>query len=45
MFGKSEFLIFQSSIHEFAEAIRAYRVIFPDSEQQLVRLAQDLVNM
>ncbi|CDP17074.1 unnamed protein product [Coffea canephora] len=35
----------ESSIHEFAEAIRAYRVIFPDSEQQLVRLAQDLVNM
>ncbi|XP_031109419.1 vacuolar protein sorting-associated protein 51 homolog isoform X2 [Ipomoea triloba] len=33
----------QASIREFAEAIRAYRVIFPDSDQQLVRLAEDLV--
>ncbi|KAL3517376.1 hypothetical protein ACH5RR_019965 [Cinchona calisaya] len=33
----------EASIREFAEAIRAYRVIFPDSEQQLLGLAQDLV--
>ncbi|XP_019192159.1 PREDICTED: vacuolar protein sorting-associated protein 51 homolog isoform X3 [Ipomoea nil] len=33
----------QASIREFAEAIRAYRVIFPDSDQHLVRLAEDLV--
>ncbi|VFQ80274.1 unnamed protein product [Cuscuta campestris] len=33
----------EASIREFAEAIRAYQVIFPDSEQQLVRLAEDLV--
>lgn len=25
------------------EAVRAFRVIFPDSEEQLVKLAQDLV--
>jgi hypothetical protein len=25
------------------EAVRAYRVIFPDSENQLVKLAQDVV--
>lgn len=25
------------------EALRAYRVIFPDSEQQLIKLAQNLV--
>ncbi|XVF22096.1 hypothetical protein REPUB_Repub12eG0144300 [Reevesia pubescens] len=31
------------SVHEFAEAIRAYRVIFPNSERQLTTLAQDLV--
>ncbi|CAH9073796.1 unnamed protein product [Cuscuta europaea] len=33
----------QASIREFAEAIRAYQVIFPDSEKQLVTLAEDLV--
>uniref|UniRef100_A0A5B7AYV3 Vacuolar protein sorting-associated protein 51 homolog n=1 Tax=Davidia involucrata TaxID=16924 RepID=A0A5B7AYV3_DAVIN len=33
----------EASTHEFAEAIRAYRVIFPDSEQQLIKLVQDLV--
>ncbi|WCJ22315.1 hypothetical protein M5689_004410 [Euphorbia peplus] len=32
-----------SSAHEFAEAIRAYRVIFPDSEKQLIKLSQDLI--
>ncbi|XP_057472846.1 vacuolar protein sorting-associated protein 51 homolog [Actinidia eriantha] len=33
----------EASTHEFLEAIRAYRIIFPDSEQQLIKLAQDLV--
>ncbi|KAG5567832.1 hypothetical protein RHGRI_003119 [Rhododendron griersonianum] len=33
----------QASTHEFVEALRAYRVIFPDSEQQLIKLAQNLV--
>ncbi|KAK7278182.1 hypothetical protein RJT34_23207 [Clitoria ternatea] len=33
----------EASIHEFVEAVRAFRVIFPDSEEQLVKLAQDLV--
>ncbi|PPS15533.1 hypothetical protein GOBAR_AA05059 [Gossypium barbadense] len=33
----------QGSVLEFAEAIRAYRVIFPDSEGQPTKLAQDLV--
>ncbi|KAL6978309.1 Vacuolar protein sorting-associated protein 51 [Sarracenia purpurea var. burkii] len=33
----------EASTREFVEAIRAYRVIFPDSEQQLIKLAQDLV--
>ncbi|XP_048233421.1 vacuolar protein sorting-associated protein 51 homolog [Ricinus communis] len=32
-----------ASIHEFAEAIKAYRVIFPDSEEQLIKLSQDLI--
>ncbi|KAK9930701.1 hypothetical protein M0R45_027730 [Rubus argutus] len=32
------------SVREFAEAIRAYRVIFPDSDKQLITLAQDLVS-
>ncbi|XP_004229394.1 vacuolar protein sorting-associated protein 51 homolog isoform X1 [Solanum lycopersicum] len=32
----------EASIREFAEAVRAYRVIFPDSEQQLFRLAKEL---
>ncbi|KAL2934921.1 Vacuolar protein sorting-associated protein 51-like protein [Bienertia sinuspersici] len=31
------------STHELVEAIRAYRVIFPDSEQQLIRISHDLV--
>ncbi|GAA0169384.1 hypothetical protein LIER_23886 [Lithospermum erythrorhizon] len=31
------------SICEFAEAVRAYRAIFPDSEQQLFKLAQALI--
>ncbi|XP_061338409.1 vacuolar protein sorting-associated protein 51 homolog [Gastrolobium bilobum] len=33
----------EEAIHEFVEAVRAFRVIFPDSEGQLVKLAQDLV--
>ncbi|KAH7863328.1 hypothetical protein Vadar_016148 [Vaccinium darrowii] len=33
----------QASTHEFVEALRAYQVIFPDSEQQLIQLAQSLV--
>ncbi|XP_057424291.1 vacuolar protein sorting-associated protein 51 homolog [Lotus japonicus] len=33
----------EAAIHEFVEAVRAFRVIFPDSEEQLVKLAQDLV--
>ncbi|XP_022757894.1 vacuolar protein sorting-associated protein 51 homolog isoform X2 [Durio zibethinus] len=33
----------EASVREFAEAIRAYRVIFPDSERQLITLAEDLV--
>lgn len=33
----------EASVHEFVEAVRAYCVIFPDSEKQLVKLAQDLV--
>ncbi|KAJ7977655.1 vacuolar protein sorting-associated protein 51-like [Quillaja saponaria] len=33
----------EASVREFVEAIRAYRVIFPDSEKQLVKLAEDLV--
>ncbi|KAL6184876.1 hypothetical protein ACLB2K_046275 [Fragaria x ananassa] len=32
------------SVREFAEAIHAYRAIFPDSDNQLSKLAQDLVN-
>ncbi|KAL2323708.1 hypothetical protein Fmac_028087 [Flemingia macrophylla] len=32
-----------TAIHEFVEAVRAFRVIFPDSEEQLVKLAQDLI--
>lgn len=30
-------------MQEFAEALRAYRVIFPDSDEQLTKLVQDLV--
>lgn len=33
----------EASLREFAEAIQAYRVIFPESEKQLIKLAQDLV--
>ncbi|KAK8497566.1 hypothetical protein V6N13_002969 [Hibiscus sabdariffa] len=33
----------EGSIRGFAEAISAYRVIFPDSEGHLIKLAQDLV--
>ncbi|KAK0580622.1 hypothetical protein LWI29_004231 [Acer saccharum] len=33
----------EASVREFVEAIRAYRVIFPDSETQLIKLARDLV--
>lgn len=33
----------EASVREFAEAIRAYRVIFPDSDEQLTNLARDLV--
>ncbi|KAG8663599.1 vacuolar protein sorting-associated protein 51 homolog isoform X2 [Manihot esculenta] len=32
-----------ASVHEFVEAIRAYRVIFPNSEKQIIKLAQDLI--
>ncbi|KAK2649658.1 hypothetical protein Ddye_017147 [Dipteronia dyeriana] len=33
----------EASVREFVDAIRAYRVIFPDSETQLIKLARDLV--
>ncbi|CAN6693664.1 unnamed protein product [Malus baccata var. baccata] len=33
----------ETSVREFVEAVRAYRVIFPDSDTQLTKLAQDLV--
>ncbi|XP_015868841.2 vacuolar protein sorting-associated protein 51 homolog [Ziziphus jujuba] len=33
----------ETSVREFAEAVRAYRVIFPDSDEQLTKLAQALV--
>lgn len=33
----------EASIREFVEAVRAYRVIFLDSEQQLLKLAQEFV--
>ncbi|AES82185.1 hypothetical protein MTR_7g109490 [Medicago truncatula] len=32
------------AFHEFVEAIHAFQVTFPDSETQLVELAQDSVN-
>lgn len=32
-----------ASVHEFAESVQAYRVIFPDSEEQLIKLSQDLI--
>ncbi|XP_024019323.1 vacuolar protein sorting-associated protein 51 homolog [Morus notabilis] len=34
----------EASVREFAEAICAYRVIFPDSDEQLTQLARDLVS-
>ncbi|CAL5417261.1 unnamed protein product [Camellia sinensis] len=33
----------EASTREFMEVVRAYWVIFPDSEQQLIKLAQDLL--
>lgn len=33
----------KAATHEFMEAVRALLVIFPDSEKQLVKFAQDLV--
>uniref|UniRef100_A0A6N2LZI6 Vacuolar protein sorting-associated protein 51 homolog n=1 Tax=Salix viminalis TaxID=40686 RepID=A0A6N2LZI6_SALVM len=30
-------------VSEFAEAVRAYQIIFPDSEKQLIKLSQDLI--
>ncbi|XP_030541534.1 vacuolar protein sorting-associated protein 51 homolog isoform X1 [Rhodamnia argentea] len=33
----------EASVREFVEAVRAYRVIFPDSEKQLISLSRDLV--
>ncbi|KAJ4727801.1 vacuolar protein sorting-associated protein 51-like [Melia azedarach] len=35
--------VHEISVREFVEAVRAYRVIFPDSEKQLIKLAEDLV--
>ncbi|CAI0393993.1 unnamed protein product [Linum tenue] len=32
-----------ASVHEFVETVRAYRVIFPDSESQLIKLSEDLI--
>lgn len=37
------YFLTQAAINEFVEALRAFRVIFPDSEKQLVKLAQDLL--
>ncbi|KAK9282372.1 hypothetical protein L1049_005289 [Liquidambar formosana] len=34
----------EASVRELVEAVRAYRVIFPDSEKQLIKLAKDLVS-
>ncbi|XP_073525709.1 uncharacterized protein [Phyllobates terribilis] len=31
------------STREFVEAVRAYRVIFPDSEDQLIKISQNLI--
>ncbi|XP_022155269.1 vacuolar protein sorting-associated protein 51 homolog [Momordica charantia] len=33
----------EASVREFAEAVRAYRVIFADSDRQLIKLVQDLI--
>ncbi|KAH9653466.1 vacuolar protein sorting-associated protein 51-like [Citrus sinensis] len=35
--------VHEASVQEFVEAVRAYRVIFPDSDKQLIKLAQELV--
>ncbi|CAJ1969839.1 unnamed protein product [Sphenostylis stenocarpa] len=32
----------EAAIHQFVEAVCAFRVIFPDSDEELVKLAQDL---
>ncbi|CAI0402972.1 unnamed protein product [Linum tenue] len=32
-----------ASVREFVEAVRAYRIIFPDSESQLIKLSEDLI--
>ncbi|KAI3887233.1 hypothetical protein MKX03_023443 [Papaver bracteatum] len=32
----------KATVQEFAEAVRAYRVIFPESEEQLTQLAREL---
>ncbi|CAO2816220.1 unnamed protein product [Amaranthus hypochondriacus] len=37
------FTAHEVSTSELVEAIRAYRVIFPDSEQELIRISHDLV--
>uniref|UniRef100_A0A0A0K869 Vacuolar protein sorting-associated protein 51 homolog n=1 Tax=Cucumis sativus TaxID=3659 RepID=A0A0A0K869_CUCSA len=45
--GNSSELVYgashEASVREFTEAVRAYRVIFADSDRQLIKLAQDLV--
>ncbi|CAL0316490.1 unnamed protein product [Lupinus luteus] len=33
----------KAAVHEFTEAVRAFRAIFPDSKGQLVKLAHDLI--
>ncbi|XP_019441303.1 PREDICTED: vacuolar protein sorting-associated protein 51 homolog [Lupinus angustifolius] len=33
----------KAAVHEFTEAVRAFRAIFPDSEEHLVKLARDLI--
>ncbi|KAE9611855.1 putative vacuolar protein sorting-associated protein [Lupinus albus] len=33
----------KAAVHEFTEAVRAFRAIFPDSEEQLVKLAHGLI--
>lgn len=35
--------VHEASTREFVEALHAYRIIFPDSEIQLIKLARDLV--
>ncbi|KAF5185006.1 Vacuolar protein sorting-associated protein 51-like protein [Thalictrum thalictroides] len=32
----------KASLHEFVDAVRAYRVIFPESQKKLIELARDL---